>query len=538
MRVPTGRSRLLQRHRTYVVIVQVFGAFGSRLRFRGRSDRSVCGAPGLAAAVTPPSYVQITIGGNHTCAVTSGGLIYCWGNNGFGQLGDGATQNRLKPVPVQVGALRFRRVTAGWYHTCAETTDGKAYCWGNNTWGQLGIGSVSGASRLTPVAVAGARTFRQLPSRVTAHLRRHHRRRVLLGRQPGRWAGQPPQHWLHPQRPGACDRRPGLQVGRSRRSPHLRPDHVFAGVLLQIDSLGQLSNGTTAFHLAPAIIAGNRLYKQVSTGSIHSCALGIDDKAYCWGDNFSGQVGDGTTTRSLVPKAVAGGRTYQGLSAGASQNCATDFGSRSYCWGNNAFGALGDGTTTTRLKTCGHPGRAGVRAAQCRGPQLRRDRQRQGVLLGLQRLRRDRRRHQDQPLASPPGRRSESDRPSPARPKSSPGLPIRSHPLLRLRQVCLNPAFAANHGRPMTKNTEECGELSGVDASSRPFPPSAYSRKITPLCLSGCHAASYLAICLAMSPPSLFWYYCTRALASCAATRALFLSRARFARTLSPRSVP
>src|SRR5688572_30392529 len=64
-------------------------------------------APGLSAAVTSPSYVQITIGGNHTCAVTRGGLIYCWGSNGFGQLGDGTTQTRLKPVPVQVGALRF-----------------------------------------------------------------------------------------------------------------------------------------------------------------------------------------------------------------------------------------------------------------------------------------------------------------------------------------------------------------------------------------------------------------------------------------------
>ena len=307
-------------------------------------------AVGLAAAVTSPSYGQIAIGGNHTCGVTSGGLIYCWGNNGFGQLGDGTTQNRLKPVPVQVGALRFRRVTAGWSHTCAETTNGKAYCWGNNIWGQLGIGSASGASRLTPVAVAGERTFRQVQAGA------QHTCGVTIG-DAYCWGDNLAGQLGDPPSTGFTRTAPVLVTGGLAFKSVDPGDLHTCGLTTSSrvycwgsNSLGQLGDGTTAYHLAPAIIAGNQLYKQVSTGSIHSCALGIDDKAYCWGDNFSGQVGDGTTTRRLVPKAVAGGRTYRGLSAGASQNCATDFGSRSYCWGNNAYGALGDGTTTTRLR--------------------------------------------------------------------------------------------------------------------------------------------------------------------------------------------
>ncbi len=116
----------------------------------------------IAMASALPSFVQITIGGNHTCAVTSGGLIYCWGFNDFGQLGDNTTHSRLLPVQVKGGTLRFRRVTAGSYHTCAQTTDRKAYCWGNNIWGQLGIGGTSRANRLSPVAVLGGRSFRHV----------------------------------------------------------------------------------------------------------------------------------------------------------------------------------------------------------------------------------------------------------------------------------------------------------------------------------------------------------------------------------------
>jgi len=300
-----------------------------------------------AVTATLPSFVQITIGSNHTCAVTGGGLIYCWGYNFFGQLGDGTTQDRLTPVPIQGGALRFRRVTAGSHHTCAETTAGKAYCWGNNTWGQLGIGATTGASRLTPGLVGSGRTFS--------------------------WVQAGPQHtcgvssgiaycWGDNQFGQLGD--PG-STGFTRTSPV----PVAGGLAFKwvdpganhtcglttssrvycwgSNTFGQLGTAT-GYQLAPAPIAGNRLYKQVSTGSAHSCALGIDDKAYCWGDNFSGQIGDGTTSRRMVPTAVAGGRSYRGLSAGGGQNCAVDLARHSYCWGNNFYGALGDGTTINR----------------------------------------------------------------------------------------------------------------------------------------------------------------------------------------------
>jgi alpha-tubulin suppressor-like RCC1 family protein len=94
----------------------------------------------------------VTAGFAHTCGETTGNRAYCWGDNGAGQLGDGTTGGRLRPVPV-AGGRAFKQLSAGGEHTCGLTSTGAVYCWGGNSEGQLGDGTRSG--RLTPVAVAG-----------------------------------------------------------------------------------------------------------------------------------------------------------------------------------------------------------------------------------------------------------------------------------------------------------------------------------------------------------------------------------------------
>jgi alpha-tubulin suppressor-like RCC1 family protein len=99
------------------------------------------------------------IGIAHTCGVTTGDQAYCWGENFNGQLGDGTTTQRQKPVRVATG-LRFRRVAAGGAHSCGVTTGDRVYCWGWNVHGGLGDGSTT--DRLTPVRVPGGLPFRQV----------------------------------------------------------------------------------------------------------------------------------------------------------------------------------------------------------------------------------------------------------------------------------------------------------------------------------------------------------------------------------------
>jgi alpha-tubulin suppressor-like RCC1 family protein len=111
-------------------------------------------------------FASVSAGASHTCAVTTSGMAYCWGDNSNGQLGTGAvggpqscTHDPNPAVPCStsptavVGGLRFASVSAGGDYTCGITTGGVTYCWGSNKSGELGNGSTVDSS--VPVKVAG-----------------------------------------------------------------------------------------------------------------------------------------------------------------------------------------------------------------------------------------------------------------------------------------------------------------------------------------------------------------------------------------------
>ncbi len=124
-----------------------------------------CGPSGATSACssTPVAvagayaFVTLSAGDGQTCGVTTGGAAYCWGYNGSGELGTGSTTSSSTPLAV-VGGHTFSTVSAtGLEHTCGVTTDGAAYCWGDNYWGELGTGTTTNSS--TPVPVLGGHTF-------------------------------------------------------------------------------------------------------------------------------------------------------------------------------------------------------------------------------------------------------------------------------------------------------------------------------------------------------------------------------------------
>ena len=113
---------------------------------------------GLASDVT-----AITAGAAHTCALTSGGGVLCWGDNAFGQIGDN-TRGTDRLVPTQVVGLTsdVHAITASETHTCALTAAGAIMCWGDGSAGQIGDGTW-GPEKLVPTRIANVAGFYHVP---------------------------------------------------------------------------------------------------------------------------------------------------------------------------------------------------------------------------------------------------------------------------------------------------------------------------------------------------------------------------------------
>jgi alpha-tubulin suppressor-like RCC1 family protein len=211
--------------------------------------------------VTMPADVtfsQVSAGGNHTCALAAGtsGAAYCWGYNGYGQLGDSTGNNKLVPTKVKPpgapGAVSFAQVDAGsYYHTCARTAAGVAYCWGNNDYGQLGDNT--NTTRIGPTLVQGNFLF----SAVSAG--GYHTCAIQQGTNAGHCWGA---NWN-----------------------------------------GMLGEGTNTTRLTPFPVSGGHAFSVLRAGSSESCGLatGPNPGVYCWGYGGDGQIGDGLTLSRNVP---------------------------------------------------------------------------------------------------------------------------------------------------------------------------------------------------------------------------------------------
>ena len=247
------------------------------------------------------TFRQLSAGSGHTCGVTVNDRLFCWGLNHLGQLGDGTGTDRSRPVQIARGTA-FRQVSAGSIHTCAVTTDHVAYCWGHSQAGTLGDGNRGGSS--LPVRVARGLAFREVS------------------------AGDQFTCGLTTDDVAFCW---GLNnQGQLGLGTDAGPELCFTG------------DGDNACSKKPARVRGGLIFSRLGTGGSHTCGLTRDGSAYCWGASFAGQLGGGTSTRDeLKPAKVLGDLVFGSLSVGGLHSCGATTDRAAWCWGDNFFGELG-----------------------------------------------------------------------------------------------------------------------------------------------------------------------------------------------------
>jgi alpha-tubulin suppressor-like RCC1 family protein len=314
--------------------------------------------PVVVAGITGAA--QVAGGGFHTCARFPDGALRCWGRNSEGQLGDPATTAWMSGTPVPVSGIdTATQVTGGGFHTCALLQDGTVRCWGQNDYGQLGNGTISSAQvpNPTPVEVSGITTA------IAVTAGGYHACALLQNGTVRCW-GQNDYGQLGdgavitPQtRPPTPRPTPNPVEVRGITTAVAVKAGIFHTCALLRDGTMQCWGWNDYFQLGePAAVNASSTPVTVSgitpaalaPGAEHTCVLLRDATVDCWGDNNYGQNGNGSERRIFAPPtaAVTGITTATAVTSGAEHSCALLTGGTVQCWGRGGAGRLGNGSTT------------------------------------------------------------------------------------------------------------------------------------------------------------------------------------------------
>ena len=242
---------------------------------------------------TSTNWQKIAAGLDYSLAIKTDGTLWAWGINWTGQLGDGTTNN--KNIPTQIGSeTKWVSVAAGENHTIAIKANGTLWTWGNNSDSQLGDGTIT--TKIVPTQIGTATNWQSVAAGTRFSL--------AIKTNGTLWA------WGD-------------------------------------NASGQLGNGTNNDSTFPIQIGVENDWANIATGVSHSVGRKTNGILYTWGNNVHGQLGDGSTTNKNTPVAVYD--QVQSIDAGGYHTVGTTLFGNMFRCGLNAYGQLGDGTTTNRV---------------------------------------------------------------------------------------------------------------------------------------------------------------------------------------------
>jgi alpha-tubulin suppressor-like RCC1 family protein len=307
---------------------------------------------------------SIAAGVSHTCALLSDGALECWGGNAKGQLGHGVSPDSYSPVPVFGLSEGVKAVAAGDRHTCVLMETGGVKCWGENASG--GVGDGTSINRSAPVDVPGLEAGVKSVDAGAGHTCAVMRNGSVkcwgwnLSGQLGN--GTTTDSRFPADVGGLSGPVRALAAGAQHTCALLEDESVMCW---GANASGQLGNGLRIRSNTPVAVGGlDSAAKQISAGGAHTCALLEHNTVVCWGDDQSGQLGDSGRENRSAPVAVTGlAGEVEYVSAGSSHTCAVLLDRRIQCWGFNGEGQLGDGTAKSRRIPGNIPGYSGGTAA-------------------------------------------------------------------------------------------------------------------------------------------------------------------------------
>lgn len=316
------------------------------------------GRGSTASALTPVSIIgavktfcHIGAGNATTAAIDKNGLIWSWGFNNSGQLGNGANTAQCTPVSLAGTRKTFCKISLSNGQTLALDKYGRAWGWGFNANGLLGDNSVT--ARNTPVSVAGAvKTFCE----------------IAAGSQHGLAIDKSGNTWAWgPNTAGALGAGLPLSI-RSPKSIVLGATKTFChigtggGHTAVIDKNGRIwawgentngrigDNSTTARYTPISILGAVKTFCKIAVGSDFNLAIAANGRVWAWGNNGNGRLGDNSTTSRQTPVSILGAaKTFCHIAAGNAHSAAIDKNGRAWGWGSGLLGALGNSDVTQRL---------------------------------------------------------------------------------------------------------------------------------------------------------------------------------------------
>jgi alpha-tubulin suppressor-like RCC1 family protein len=253
------------------------------------------------------TWAQVSAGDQHSCGVRTGGTLWCWGDNGNGDLGNGSMYMSSLPVRVtdsaanQSATKTWSSVSAGSDYTCGIRTDGTLWCWGNGAFGVLGINKLG--------------VFR------------------------------------HPQQVGSATDWTSVTTGYADTCGIRSGGSLYCW---GANGSGELGIGDASERDTPQSVTGT--WSSVAVGKTHTCGIQSDDSLFCWGDDNSGELGQGSTSGSPVtsPTLVddssvntSAAQTWSSVSSGNAYTCGIRTDNSLWCWGDNTNAQLGISSVST-----------------------------------------------------------------------------------------------------------------------------------------------------------------------------------------------